>query len=227
MYFTSEARRLDGVCMSIVEFALDPGAQHRVQVHLPTEQPSAVTVLLNRSILGFLASEELPSGKDFRLPDNTLLNVRMINGQPQVSRAGYLLPLVDAADINAAASSPASRRGNAKLGGCLTAWLILNLVAIGSLTLANFLAIFSAIAKGISPVIFLLFSLIGVIGLFGISLIFAWKKLGFYLAAAYVVLSLLLSIPFGLLDIRSFVPLVSVAILYVYLNRSGIWEKMS
>jgi hypothetical protein len=213
--------------MPIVEFALDPNAQHRVQVHLPTEQSAAVTILLNRSILGFLASEEMPVGKDFRLPDNTFLNVRMVNGQPLVSRAGYLLPTVNAADINAGEESTTSRRGNAKLGGCLIAWLILNLVVIGSLTLVNFLAIFSAIAKETSPVIFLLFSLIGVVGLIGISLIFAWKKSGFYLTAAYVVLSFLLSIPFGLLDVRSFVPLVSITILYVYLNRSGIWEKMS
>ncbi len=151
----------------------------------------------------------------------------MVNGQPQVSRAGYLLPSLDAASINAAASSPAARRGNAKLGGCLITWLVLNLVGIGSFTLLNFLAIFNTGAKGTPLVLFLLSGLIGVIGLFGISLIFAWKKSGFYLAAAYVVLGLLLSIPFGLLEAPSFVPLVSVSILYVYLNRSGIWEKMS
>ena len=54
IYFTSESRRLDGGRMSIEELALDPSAQHRVQVHLPTEQQAAVTILLNRSILGFL-----------------------------------------------------------------------------------------------------------------------------------------------------------------------------
>ncbi len=63
-------------------------------------------------------------------------------------------------------------------------------------------------------------------GLVGISLIFFWKKSGFYLAAIYVVLNFLLLIPLHLLETVSFVPLLSIIILYVYLNRSGIWEKM-
>ena len=43
----------------------------------------------------------------------------------------------------------------------------------------------------------------------------------------YVVVGLLLSIPFGLLDARSFIPLIAVVILFVYLNRSDVWQKMS
>jgi len=214
--------------MSVVEFALDPGAQQRVQVHLPSEQSASVTILLNRSILGSLASDEQAAGKDFPLPDNSVLNVRIVNGQPQVSRAGYPLSPIDAATANVVDLSPAAlaQERNKKLGGCLIAWLVLNLAVIGGLTLLYFLATIGAMATGASPLAFLLFSLLGVVGLVGISLIFFWKKIGFYLTVAYVVLGLLLSIPFGLLDVRSFIPLVTIVFLYVYLNRGGVWEKM-
>ena len=214
--------------MPVVEFALDSSAEHRIQVHLPTKQPAPVTVMLNRSILGSMSSEEQPAGKDFRLPDNSFLQVRIMNGQPQVSRAGYPLASVDATMASKADLSPAAQalERDKKLGGCLITWLILNLVVIGYLTLLNILTIFGAIAKGISPGVSVLFSLLGVVGIVGLSFIFLWKKLGFYLAVAYVVLGFLLSIPFGLLDVRSFVPLVSIVILYVYLNRSGVWDKM-
>lgn len=215
--------------MPVVEFALDSTAQQRVQVHLPAEQPASVTVLLNRSVLGSLTPEEQAAGKDFRLPNNSLLNVHIINGQPQLSLGGYPLLPVDAIAANAKDVSPAAlaQERNKKLGGCLVAWLIVNLVIIGGLAILYFLAIFGAMATGISPLPFLLFGLLCIVGLVGISLIFFWKKIGFYLTAAYVVLSLLLSLLFGLLDARSFVPLVAVAILFVYLNRSGIWDKMS
>ena len=215
--------------MPVVEFALEPTAQQRIQLHLPAEPPASVTVLLNRSILGSLSPEEQVAGKDFRLPDNSLLQVRIVNNQPQVSRGGFPLPPVDAAIANAVDVSPAAQAQlqKRKLGGCLLAWLIVNLVIIGGLTALYFLAIFGAMATGISPLPFLLFSLLGIVGLVGISLIFFWKKIGFYLTAAYVVLSFLLSIPFGLLDIRSFIPIIAVVILFVYLNRSDIWQKMS
>ena len=214
--------------MPVVEFTLDPRAQHRIQVHRSDEQSASMTVLLNGSILGSLDPAEQSAGKDFRLPDNSLLNVRIVNGQLQVSRGGVLLPTVDAATANVDVSPAAqARQRDKKLGGCLITWLILNLVIIGGLTLLYFLAIFGAMATGISPLPFLLFGLLGIVGLVGISLIFFWKKVGFYLTVAYVLLDLLLSIPFGLLDVRSFIPLIAVAILFIYLNRSGIWQKMS
>jgi len=215
--------------MPVVEFALDSTAQQRVQVHLPAEQPASVTILLNRSILGTLTPEEQAAGKDFRLPNNSLLNVHVVNGQPQLSLGGYPLLPVDAMAAKAKDISPAAQaqEREKKLGGCLVAWLVVNLVIIGVLALLNFLAIFGAMATGITPLPFLLFGLLCVMGLVGIGLIFFWKKIGFYLTAAYVVFSLLLSIPFGLLDVRSFIPLVAVAILFVYLNRSGVWDKMS
>src|SRR5713101_7269945 len=110
--------------MSVVEFVLDHSAQQRIQVHMSAQQPASVTVLLNRTILGSLALNEQPYGKDFRLPDNSFLNVRIVNGQPQVSRAGYPLPPIDAATANAVDMSPAAlvQERNKKLGGCLITW---------------------------------------------------------------------------------------------------------
>jgi hypothetical protein len=212
--------------MPIVEFALDSTAQQRIQVHLPEVPSGAVTVLLNRSILGSLTQDEQVSGKDFRLPDNSFVNVRVVNGQPQVARAGYLLPPVDAATLQKLDDSPAAQ-ARRKLGGCLIAWLVLNLLVIGGFTVIYFLAIFGALAKGTSPLPFFLFGLLGIVGVVGIILVFFWKKIGFYLMAAYVVLNILVSIPLGYLDVRSFIPLIPIAILYVYLNRSGIWDQMS
>ena len=213
--------------MPVIEFALDSTASYRIQVHQPDEQPAPVTVLLNRSILGSLDPVEQNTGKDFRLPDNSVLNVRIANGLLQVSRNGLPLQPVDASTENIDLSPAAQAQlRSKKLGGCLITWLILNLVVIGSLTLLYFLAIFGATTAGTSPLPFLLLGLTGIVGLVGISMIFFWKKVGFYLTVIYVVLDLVLSIPFGL-DVRSFIPLIAVAILYIYLNRSGIWQKMS
>ena len=215
--------------MSVVEFALDSSNQQRIQVHLPAQQPAPITVMLNRTILGTLTSGEQPYGKDFRLPDNSFLNVRFDNGQPLVSRAGYPLQVIDAATVNEADLSPAAqaRARNKKLGGCLVSWLVLNLVVVGIFTIINLTRIFQAVVIGILPVFYLLFSLTGIVGLVGLSLIFFWRKSGFYLTAAYVVLNFLLSILLHVLDARSFFPFITITILYVYLNRSGIWEKMS
>lgn len=82
--------------MPVIEFALDPAAQHRIQVHIPTEQ-TAYTVMLNRSVLGFLATpDEQRTGKYFVLPDRSTLYVRIDGRRPQVFRNSYLLaPLID------------------------------------------------------------------------------------------------------------------------------------
>lgn len=213
--------------MPVVEFALEPTAQHRIQIHVPTEQ-ATITVMLNNSILGSLAPQEQAAGKDFPLPDNSSVHVRMYEGQPQVSRGGYLLPIVDPR-LSTVDTSPAAtaQERNKKLGGCLIAWLVLSIVVHGVLTILYLLVALGATATGISPLPFLVYSLLGVVGLVGLSLIFFWKKLGFYLVACSVVIGLLASIPFGLFDARLFGPIVTTSVLFVYLNRSGIWQKMS
>ena len=82
--------------MPVVEFALDLAAQQRIQVHIPTEQ-SAYTVMLNRSVLGFLETpDELLKGKYFVLPDRSNLYVRVEGRRPQVFRNSVLLaPLTE------------------------------------------------------------------------------------------------------------------------------------
>lgn len=213
--------------MPVVEFALDPAAQHRIQLHVSTEQ-TAITVMLNSSILGSLTPEEQAAGKDFPLPDSSSVHVRVYEGQPQVSRGGYPLPIVDprlpTIDISPAAIA---QRRDKKLSGRLIVWLVSNIVLVGGLTIPYLRATLVATAIGISPLPFLVYSLLGVVGVVGLSLIFFWKKLGFYLVAGYAVLSLLASFPFGTFDVRSFVPIVAAIALFVYLNRDDIWQKMS
>lgn len=97
--------------MPVVEFALDSNAQQRIQIHIPTE-PTAVTVLLNRSVVGFLSTaEEMRTGKSFILPDRSHLFVRVEGRRPQVFRNNRLLAPLD--DEEAAFDgSPAAQARN-------------------------------------------------------------------------------------------------------------------
>jgi hypothetical protein len=92
---TSKNRVMEAT-MPVVEFALDPTTQYRIQIHIPTEQ-SAYTVMFNRSVLGFLATtEEQRTGKYFVLPDRSNLYVRIEGRSPQVFRNSRLLtPLTE------------------------------------------------------------------------------------------------------------------------------------
>ena len=97
--------------MPVIEFALDLNSQHRVQVHIPTEQ-TAYTVMLNRSILGFLTTpEEQFRGKYFVLPDRSNLYVRIEGRRPQVFRNSVLLfPLTDVEQTLSSSQSEQTRR---------------------------------------------------------------------------------------------------------------------
>lgn len=217
--------------MPVLEFALDSSAQYCIQIHLPTGLPASLTIMLNNSILGTLTSDEQNTGKDFHLPDNSFINVRMLNGQPQVLHNGYLLPLIDDSAIRSVDWSPAAQaqKRDRRLGGCLITWLILNLIVTGGATVIYFFAALGVISlENSSAFFFFLFAgFLSIIGLVGASLIFFWKKLGFYLLVAETVLSLLLLFLFHLLNPVPFFNVIPIAILYIYLNRSGIWEKMS
>ena len=142
----------------------------------------------------------------------------------------------DAAPISAgtlavalAVSKTSSQR---KRGGCLTTWLILNLVVVSGLTLLYFLDIAGSAVLGssasISPGVFLLFALLGCVGIVGLSALLAWKKWGFYLVALYVVLNIVLAFPLGLFNgIRTFTPLIGLAVLYYLLRRNDVWEHLT
>ena len=209
--------------MPVQEFALDATASQRIQVHWASDSDPA-SVLLNSSLFGSLATlEERTAGKDFTLPDGSSLHVRFVNNQPQVLRNGY--PLA----VALAVSKTSSQR---KRGGCLTTWLILNLVLVSGLTLLYFLDIAGSAVLGssasISPGVFLLFALLGCVGIVGLSALLAWKKWGFYLVALYVVLNIVLAFPLGLFNgIRTFTPLLGLAALYYLLRRNDAWEHLT
>ncbi|MDQ2906523.1 MAG: hypothetical protein M3Y81_23660, partial [Chloroflexota bacterium] len=133
--------------MSVQEFALDASAAHRVQVQWTSDTEPA-TVLLNGSILGALATpEERAAGKDFPLPDASTLYVHFApDGHgPQVFRNGMPLSLASAVSampaMSAASNVPDAQR---KRGGCLTTWLIFNLVVIILFTVIYLLAAIGA-----------------------------------------------------------------------------------
>jgi hypothetical protein len=205
--------------MSKQDFALDAVATQRITIDWTAETEPA-TVLLNGTVLGMLITvEEKLAGKDFILPDNSPLHVQFFNGHPQVYRAG--VPLVPVAGV------PDKQR---KRGGCLTTWLILNLVVIVILTGLNFLATLGAMASNkvsTPPLAFLLLGIMGIVGIVGLSLLLAWKKVGFYLVAGYVVCDIVISVIFGFIAANTFTPLIGVGILYFWLNRSGVWENLA
>src|SRR5579863_505641 len=165
--------------MPVVEFALDREAQQRIQVHLTGQQTDSVTVMLNRSVLGTLMPGEHPYGQDFRLPDDSFVNVRIANGHLQVTHAGYPLPPVKAISAYAIdSSSPAALafERRKKLGGCLIGWLVVNLLAIGIQTVVYFSEIFDPMPVGTSPTLFLLLGLLGIMGIVGLVSIFFWRR---------------------------------------------------
>jgi hypothetical protein len=94
-----------------------------------------------------------------------------------VFRNGYPLTPVEQA-----ATEPVAAK---KRGGCLTTWIILNLVATSIFTLTYYLVMFGAAnspTTGISPVIFLGYGLLGCAGIFGCAMLLAWKNGDFILS---------------------------------------------
>ena len=85
----------------------------------------------------------------------------------------------------------------------------------------------SLLFVGASPLLLLLVSLLGCVYVAGLSLIFFWKKLGFYLVAGAIIVEMLIQIPLHLFNILSVGAVIIAIILFVYLNRNGIWQKMN
>ncbi len=209
--------------MPVQDFALDAAATQRIQIHWSTDSEPA-TVLLNGKILGSLANgQERIVGKDFVLQDSSLLHIQFFENGPQawLNR----LPLAPVAAV----ADPLPQK---KRGGCLTAWLILNLVVVCLFTGLYLLASFGALVSSNTTLpawIFLLFTLLGIIGIVGLSMLLAWKKIGFYLVAAYVLLNFGLAFPLGLFNgnPRTFTPLIGLAVLYILLRRNSVWEHLT
>lgn len=207
--------------MAKQDFALDATATHRITVHWTADTEPA-TILLNGSILGTLTtSEEKAIGKDFILPDTSPLHVQFFNGQPQAYRAGMpLAPVAPVVDVTVKQH---------KRSGCLTTWLIVNLIGIVGLTGMYLLATLGAMVSDTvhtSPLLFLLLAIVGIIGIVGISMLLAWKKIGFYILAGYAVIDVILALIIGPINGTTFSPLIATIVLYVWLNRSNVWDNL-
>jgi hypothetical protein len=211
-----------GKDMPVLEFALDAHALNRIQVHINTHQ-GPVSVMLNRTVLGSLATmEEQTSGKNFRLPDNAVLRVQILNGHPQAWRNG--LPLLLASVPPSAAIVAGVAHGH--LGTGVRVLMVLNLLVIGSLCFwflsASLMNI--SVARPLYPLLYS--GLLALIGLAGICLLLTWRKRGLYLALGAVLANFGLAVASGTIDYRTFLPLATLLLLTFALHSTGIWHQM-
>ena len=208
--------------MPVLEFALDASALSRVQVHISTHQ-GPVSVMLNRNVIGSLTTlEEQISGKDFRLPDNSILRVQILNGHPRVWRNGRTLALASASETH---SLPEGET-HGRMGSGVVALLLLNILAFGGLCLWFLVAAIVAMSSPETPLPFLLSSFLTLLGLVGIFALLGWRRWGLYLAICAMAANFAPAILFGIVDYRTFLPLVSLALLVFALSSSGVWHKM-
>jgi len=208
--------------MPVLEFALDAQALNRVQVHISTHR-GPVSVMLDRMVLGSLVTiEEQTSGKNFRLPDNAVLRVQILNGHPQAWRNGFPLLL-------ASISSPtvsAEKVAHGHLGRGVRALMVLNLLVIGGLcfwflsaTLMNI-----SVARPLYPLLYS--GLLALAGLAGVCLLLTWRKRGLYLALGATLVNFGLAVASGTIDYRAFLPLATLLLLAFALHSTGIWHQM-
>lgn len=208
--------------MPVLEFALDATALYRVQVHLNTHQ-GPVSVMLNHNALGSLTTlEEQTSGKDFYLPDRSVLRVQIINGNPRAWCNG--LPLVVAG--NTETTPVQTRQPHGQMAGSVVVLLILNAALTIGLGIWFFAIVFLNLSAQKPFVPSLLGGLCALLVLIGVLAIFAWKRWGLYLAACASVATFVSAILFGTIDFSTFLPLVGVALLYIALRSSNLWRKL-
>jgi len=109
-------------------------------------------------------------------------------------------------------------------GGCLTAWLILVLIA-------NALVAFSYIATApglqqtyptIPTTLFLVLGIIGALNVVSAIGLWTWHKWGFYLYAASSIVTFVINVAIGLPILSSLIGLLGVAILWYLLHKK--WE---
>lgn len=207
--------------MPVLEFALDATSPSRVQVHLNTHQ-GPVSVMFNHTVLGSLLTvEEQHNGKDFRLPDASLLHVSVNDGSAQVWRNGQ--PLFLASVPN---TPPFQETEARHWSGGVIAMLTLNMLIVSALIIWYGLAAYFATPS--SNLFFPLLGLspIGLFGLIGLFILLAWKRWGLYLVVCYAVANMALSIYFDVIDYRTFLPLIGLILLFIALRSSGLWRKM-
>lgn len=218
--------------MPVQEFALDATESQHIKVYTGGAN-DPVTILLNGDVLGNLLPQECAHGKDFQLPDGSTLHVQIVAGQLQVSKNGDMIfPL-------SSESKFASEYIRPQRGGCLTAWLLLNLFSTSAYTLLFFVA-----GLGGSPYtrmnpdangIFLLMGLIGILAIVGVAALLSWRKWGLVLVAITQIMLIGMSVmarpvvtaTFGPIPgAPTFGPLIGVAITYFWLRANGVWGAM-
>jgi len=209
--------------MPVLEFALDANAFNRIQVHINTHQ-GPVSIMLNRTVLGSLATiEEQSSGKNFRLPDSSVLRVQILNGHPQAWRNGLPLLLTAAPVESLLVEQPT----HGHMGTGVLALIILNLLVIGGLSLWFSIAAFMNLPASKMLYPFLFSGLLALVGLLGVFVLLAWKRWGLYLAIGYAFVNFALAVVSGIIDYRSFVPLATLALLAFSLHSTGIWHELN
>jgi hypothetical protein len=109
--------------------------------------------------------------------------------------------------------------------GCLTAWLILMLIANSGLafyylTSGNDLARFFTNA---SPTVFIILAVLGAVNVASAIALWRWKKWGFYLFIGTAILSIIINLSLGIPLFNSLLGLVGVGILWYLLNKQ--WDQ--
>jgi hypothetical protein len=164
------------------EFALDPYGEQRVQVSW-NAVGGDLTVLLNQSIIGTIPGQEASATLwTFPLSDGSVLQVRLVDQGVVVWKNGQPLPSISEIQLKAPLIPPTSPE-RPKRGGCLTTFLVWNLIVIAIFVIWNIYVAINADmyvnpdvarAEGIFLVLADINQIIGCIALF------YWRKWGFY-----------------------------------------------
>lgn len=224
--------------MPMQEFDLNATGTQRVQVFWNNDGGRPVlTVFLNQDMLGSMTSqEELTSGKEFGLPDGSLLEIRFVGDQLQAFRNGQSLSSPTAVTssppgaIAVTSAPPAPAPVKKVRGGCLTTWLIL--IILGSaVAMYDSFTIYQdlEVHDGISfpHWIYLVQALLNLIIIVGVVALLAWRKWGLYLcllcSVSALVLVFVLQLPVPFLQI--FGGIISYSILFGLLKANDRWKQ--
>ena len=222
--------------MPVQDFSLNAEGMQRVQVFWNSESEPA-TVKLDDKVIGLLnTARERAEGKDFTLPDGSALRVRFVNNQAQVTRNGS--PLGGIRRVVRSTKRPPEGK---KRGGCLTAMLVIYVIA-GVEGINQYLLPLLGVTKNMfiqQPALLLAFFLSNCIFIIGAIALFAWKKWGFYMIIFAVLCNIVLYyleltfnprpsyINMGLTRLGFISPFIGIGLLYYLLRRNDVWQQLA
>src|SRR5688500_17923755 len=105
-------------------------------------------------------------------------------------------------------------------GGCLTAWLLVMLLANG-FTVISYLFGFTTMQQvypTVHPVIFVLLAGLGIVNLASVYGLWTWKKWGFYLFAISASVVLVINLSIGIPILPALLGLVGIGLLWLLLR---------